>query len=112
LSRYSGPDTRTTAEKLVDREAKYTAILAMLDQTSGYLIPNEIGQRLRTSGHRVPTPHGHSGKRLGAGSSIVPTLRAMVRRDWIAWTPRTDGLTGTGYVITRSGKNELRRRRS
>jgi DNA-binding PadR family transcriptional regulator len=108
--RYGPPDTRTAAEKAADREAKYLAILRMLYSATEPMIPNEIGQRLKADGHRVPTPHGHSGKRLGEGSAIVPTLRAMERRGWIAWKPRRDGYSGSAYVLTLTGSHELRER--
>jgi DNA-binding PadR family transcriptional regulator len=108
--RYGPPDTRTEAEKLADREARYTAILDIL--SGGFeLTPNEIGQQLHHSGHRVPDTLGHSGKRLGPGSAIASTLRALDRRRWIRFTPRTDGLSGTAYIITQAGRQERARRK-
>lgn len=104
---YGDVEARRTPEA---REARYTAALtAMADDRSPWT-PNQIGMAMQSLGVVISTPSGFSGKVLGHGSSIAPTLRAMLRRGWITPAPRPGGLSGRAFVITREGLRELERR--
>jgi hypothetical protein len=104
----------TAARRTVEaREKRYTAILAvMAEDRRGVDFPNAIASAIEhVHGVEVPHPHGHNGKRLGGGSAISPTLRALEHKGWITnkWH-RDDGLSGSAYRITAAGRAELARR--
>lgn len=74
----------------------------------GSMTPNQIGWSMRRFGVVVPQPLSHNGRVMGPGSMIVPTLRALMKRGWIANTWRQDGRSGTAYIITEAGREALR----
>jgi hypothetical protein len=92
------------------RRVRVLAILDVLASTPdewGRWFPNAIGEAVKLQGVELSQPHGHSGKRLGAGSAIAPTLTALQRRGWITSVQRSDGLSGGAYEITREGRAAL-----
>lgn len=110
MSKYGRPEDVARRHSPAAREERYTAILRLLAAHDQPLSPNQIGEAINADGIEVPRTHGHSGKLLGRGSAISPTLEAMKRRGWIARWPRPDGLSGGARIITRAGLDELKRR--
>lgn len=87
---------------------KMRAALVALAADGRSLSPNEIGYGMRAAGVDVPKRMSRQGRSMGPGSMIVPVLKALERRRWIAWGSRRDGLTGTAYCITDDGRAALR----
>lgn len=108
--RYGNPEANARRLSPEGRRARMVAILDVPASTPdrwGVWFPNAIGEAIKLQGIELSQPHGHSGKRLGAGSAIAPTLTALQRRGWVMRVERSDGWSGGAYEIKTEGRAAL-----
>lgn len=100
-----------SARRLSELQGK--VLLAMRDleaETPGSHSPNEIALRIGVERFTASRHgRGNTTRRLGPAHQIIAPMTGLAKRDLIAMRDRRDGLSGTAYVLTASGRTEADR---
>jgi DNA-binding PadR family transcriptional regulator len=83
-------------------------VLQALADEKRAMTPNNIARKIGFHTGQDAGRHSHNGRSMAPAQRVIGPLTRLRARGLVSMGSRSDGLSGTAYAITESGRAELK----